>query len=65
MINIFFKFEDKIQNASKVHKESDNDADDDPDDDDNHGTKNNMSSPGRGGEHNENFQNECGLCMVM
>ena len=54
MINLWFKFEDKIQNTSKVimftrnHTNDDDDADNDDEDDD--GTKNNMSPPGRGGE---------------
>ena len=53
MINIWFKFEDKIQNTSKVivftrnHTDGDN-ADDAGDDD---GTKNKMSPP-VGGRHN-------------
>ena len=44
MINIWFKFEDKIQNTSKVITFTRNHTDDDADD----GTKNNMSPPGRG-----------------
>ena len=51
MINTWFKFEDKIQNTSKVIVFTRNDTDDADDDD---GTKNNMSLPGRvgGGRHN-------------
>ena len=55
MINTWLKFEDKIQNTSKVimftmnHTDDDEDDDDDADDDD--GTKNNMS-PRSGGRHN-------------
>ena len=41
MINIWFKFEDKIQNTSKVIMFTRNHTDD--------RTKNNMSSPGQGG----------------
>ena len=45
MINTWFKFEDKIQNTSKVIEFTMNHIDND---DDNGGTKNNVS-PGRGG----------------
>ena len=51
MINIWFKFEDKIQNTSKVIAFTRNHTDDDDADDD-HETKNNMSPPvGGGGRH--------------
>ena len=46
MINTWFKFEDKIQNTSKVIVFTRNHTDDADDD----GTKNNMSTPGQGGE---------------
>ena len=50
MINIWFKFEGKIQNTSKVIVFTRNHTDDDDtDDDDDDGTKNNMSPPGWGG----------------
>ena len=56
MINIWFKFEDIIQNASKVslftRVHTDDDDDDDDADDDDDGTKNNMSPPVGGGRHN-------------
>ena len=47
MINIWFKFEGKIQNTSKVIVFTRIHTDDDTDDDDDDGTKNNMSPPGR------------------
>ena len=52
MINIWFKFEDKIQNTSKVIVFTKNHTDDDNDNDveDDDRTKNNMFPPGRGGE---------------
>ena len=56
MINIWFKFEDKIQNTSKVIVFTRNHTDvedDDADNDDDDGNKNNMSPPGRGGGHNK------------
>ena len=51
MINTWFKFEDKIQNTSKVIVFTRNHTDDNDDDADNNddGTKNNMSPPGRWG----------------
>ena len=48
MINTWFKFEDKIQNTSKVIVFTRNHKDDDDADDDD-GTKNNMSPPSHGG----------------
>ena len=60
MINIWFKFEDKIQNTSKVivftRNETDDDHDDGADDEDDDGTKNNMSPPGRGGGGRHNIR---------
>ena len=47
-----FKFEDKIQNTSKVIVFTRNDTDNDNDDTDDDGIKNNMSPPvGGGGRH--------------
>ena len=56
MTNKQFKFEDKIQNTSKVivfTRNHTNDDDDNAEDDD-HGIKNNMSPPGRGGDITKN-----------
>ena len=51
MINTWFKFEDKIQNTSKVIVFTRNHTDDDEADNaDDDRTKNNMSSPGHGGD---------------
>ena len=57
VINIWFKFEDKIQNTLKVtvftRNHTDDDDNDDADDDDDDGTKNSTSpSPSGGGRHN-------------
>ena len=49
MIDTWFKFEGKIQNASKVIGFTRNHTDDDADDAADDRTKNNMSPPGRGG----------------
>ena len=51
MINIWFKFEYKIQNTSKVFVFTRNHTDNDEADED--GTKNNMSPPVGGGGHNQ------------
>ena len=50
MINIWFKFEDKIQNTSKVIVFTRNHTDDD-------GTKNNVSPPVGGGGERHNYIN--------